>query len=80
VLFFFGIGHDSSADIEAIPAPIPKGDFKPIQLANPTLVTFDLETTDLSKKYLVIVKMEINYYFFWCSTKVEMFYYLLSTG
>lgn len=42
-----GIGHETNADIEAIPAPIPKGDFKPIQLTNPTLVTFDLETTDL---------------------------------
>jgi len=57
-VIFSGIGHDSSVDREAIPAPTPKGEFKPIQLPNPTLVTFDLETTDLSKKYIVIVKIK----------------------
>jgi len=57
-VIFSGIGHDSSVDIEAIPSPIPKGEFKPIQLPNPTLVTFDLETTDLSKKYIVIVNIK----------------------
>lgn len=47
-----GIGHDADTDIESLPEAIPRGIFKPITLiegAAASFVTFDLETTDLSK-------------------------------
>lgn len=41
-----------SIDIEKIPDAIPRGVFKKVALpgdTKPTFITFDLETTDLSK-------------------------------
>ena len=51
ILSSAGIGHDSEADIEEIPAAVPRGDFKPVKFATgePTYIMMDLETTDLSK-------------------------------
>lgn len=43
-----GIGHEDNVDIEQIPAAIPKGNFKPVKFSGePTVITFDLETTGL---------------------------------
>ncbi|XP_060597360.1 uncharacterized protein LOC132751224 [Ruditapes philippinarum] len=44
-----GVGPDCEADIEAIPSPVAKGEFKPVYLKQPAFVTFDLETTDLMR-------------------------------
>ena len=45
------IGHSADVDVEKIPDHVPRPVFKPvdIQSGEPTFVTFDLETTDLSK-------------------------------
>jgi len=47
---FTGIGLQESVDIEQLPEPVPRGQFKPVKLTqgDPTFITFDLETTDLS--------------------------------
>jgi hypothetical protein len=53
-LLFIGVGHDEEPDIEKVPDAVPRGVFKPVTLQtghDPTLVMFDLETTDLSKNY-----------------------------
>lgn len=45
-----GIGHNEHPDIEKLPDPVVPGCFKPVTLPSaeePTLVMFDLETTDL---------------------------------
>lgn len=47
-----GIGHNEHPDIEKLPDPVIPGCFKPVSLLSteePTLVMFDLETTDLSE-------------------------------
>ncbi|KAK3083329.1 hypothetical protein FSP39_019577 [Pinctada imbricata] len=43
------IGLRDDVDIEKIPDPVPRGNFKPVTVSagSPTLVIFDLETTDL---------------------------------
>ena len=48
---FSGIGHTASPDIEKLPDAVPKERFKPVvlQSGQPTFISFDLETTDLSK-------------------------------
>lgn len=49
--FFLEIGLADEVDIVQVPDPVPRGVFKPITLSSgsPSLVVFDLETTDLSK-------------------------------
>lgn len=44
-----GIGHLNEVDIEQLPDPIPHGEFKKVHMSQgePTIITFDLETTDL---------------------------------
>lgn len=47
-----GIGLEQSPDLEQLPEAIPRGTFKPVNLPpeeQPSLIMFDLETTDLSK-------------------------------
>ena len=39
-----GVGHNSEVDLEAIPEPVPRGIFKPVEIArSPTYVIVDLE-------------------------------------
>ncbi len=48
------VGHEDTADIEKIPDPVPKGHFSMVKLSSnlkPTFISFDLETTDLSKNW-----------------------------
>lgn len=49
--FFLEIGLEDEVDIVQVPDPVPRGVFKPITLysGSPSLVVFDLDTTDLSK-------------------------------
>ncbi|XP_053376553.1 uncharacterized protein LOC128547572 [Mercenaria mercenaria] len=43
-----GIGHMEAIDIERIPDAIARGNFKPVVIdGEPTIITFDLETTGL---------------------------------
>ena len=49
---FSSVGHSTEPDIEKFPDPIVHGNFAPKVLPShesPTLISFDLETTDLSK-------------------------------
>ncbi|KAL4220167.1 hypothetical protein ACF0H5_020576 [Mactra antiquata] len=43
------IGFQPDVDIEKLPDPVPRGDFKPVDIGDltPTIIAFDLETTDL---------------------------------
>ncbi|XP_033759588.1 uncharacterized protein LOC117341837 [Pecten maximus] len=43
------IGLEEQVDIEKIPDPVPRGNFKPVTIPSraPSIVVFDLETTDL---------------------------------
>ncbi|KAL4222717.1 hypothetical protein ACF0H5_018758 [Mactra antiquata] len=45
----YDIGFQPDVDIEKLPDPVPRGDFKPVVIGDltPTIITFDLETTDL---------------------------------
>lgn len=59
---YLGIGHEENVDIEQIPSPVSKGYFKPIPRSpqdSIAYITFDLETTDLSKLIKQIVMKEL---------------------
>ena len=51
-IFTIGVGHSANVDIEKLPDAVPRGNFKAVTVENgqPTIITIDLETTDLSKK------------------------------
>jgi len=71
MLLFSGVGHDEEPDIERLPDAVPRGVFKPVTLPTghePTLVMFDLETTDLSKNYniyLLISSANLSGVYYW---------------
>ena len=47
---YTGIGHKNTVDIVKVPDAIPRGNFKPVSFPDDaTIITFDLETTGLSK-------------------------------
>ena len=55
-----GIGHEENVDTETIPDPIPKANFKPVKVnGEPTVITFDLETTGLSKLFFTIATLDV---------------------
>jgi hypothetical protein len=56
-----GIGHTTDPDIQTLPDAVPKGKFKPIKMENPTFITFDLETTDLSELTFAFLKPDFEY-------------------
>lgn len=61
-IIYLGIGHEENVDIEQIPSPVSKGYFKPIPRSpqdRVAYITFDLETTDLSKFIKQIVMKEL---------------------
>ena len=48
-LHFTGIGHEENPDVDNLPDAIPRGQFKPVKIeGKPSIITFDIETTDLS--------------------------------
>jgi len=64
--FVTEIGHVDDADIERLPDPVPRGDFRPISLPSgeATYIAFDLETTGLSKHLhsCCFLSMKITFY------------------
>lgn len=61
-IIYLGIGHEENVDIEQIPSPVSKGYYKPIPRSpqdRVAYITFDLETTDLSKFIKQIVIKEL---------------------
>ena len=58
VLFFYSeVGHDDNPDVDQMPDAVPRGTFNPVPLPDdqPSIVTFDLETTGLSMFFHIIV-------------------------
>ncbi|XP_048252502.1 uncharacterized protein LOC124121067 [Haliotis rufescens] len=50
-----GIGHTTNVDVEQLPEAVPRGKFATVSAGKEaTVITFDLETTDLSKFELII--------------------------
>ena len=46
-----GIGHEENPDVDQLPDAVPRGNFNPVQEipgSEHSIITFDLETTDLS--------------------------------
>lgn len=54
---FIGVGHDANPDVDQLPDAVPRGTFNPVPLSDdqPSIVTFDLETTDLSMIFHILV-------------------------
>jgi hypothetical protein len=57
VFFYSGVGHDDNPDVDQLPDAVPRGTFNPVPLSDdqPSIVTFDLETTDLSMIFHILV-------------------------
>jgi len=57
MFFFSGVGHDDNPDVDQMPDAVPRGIFNPVPLSDdqPSIVTFDLETTDLSMIFHILV-------------------------